>query len=220
MRSALLMLMVSAGPALAQKKPPNKPVAGEVYHCNADAPKWMTADGEFRHPDEAKWPSFVYGKPSRAGTFTFQPEQPKIDLAVTCAHMAQAKGDPSFRVLGELVRPNMPVAVTIAVSQAGPFAKETRTRTENGKTKTDTIEFFPVELTIGVGGPTAVVAGKATVRYTNSSKREAGPDTAFLDFTGRVPGKELGLTAAGATGPLGVRLQLTMYTTPPTKAPK
>ena len=130
---SLHLLTLLLTPALQAAPAPIKPVAAEapeVYRVISSFPKYVTADIEFRDSSGTKWPNFFYGKPANdAGYISLAAPKPSASFELLCDKMAQANGDQSRRVLGELCPPGQspPVKLTITgmgTLQASANAKE------------------------------------------------------------------------------------------------
>src|SRR5262245_43912168 len=116
--AAALTLGVLAAPA-ADTKGRRLPEPAAVFRLRPDWPRHVTCDVEFRDPADVLWPTFFYGKPAAAGTFTFDPVEPQAAFRVTCNHRAQKHGDQSRRVLGELLGGDPGPVVTFEVKALG-----------------------------------------------------------------------------------------------------
>ena len=99
--AAALALVAVAAPAADTKGRP-LPEPGAVFRLRPDWPRYATCEVEFRDPADVLWPNFFYGRPAAAGSFTFDPAEPKAAFRVTCDHRAQRHGDQGRRVLGEI----------------------------------------------------------------------------------------------------------------------
>lgn len=101
---------------------PAAPAAPTYFRVISSFPKYVTADVEFRDPSGVKWPNFFYGKPATdAGYITLAPPKPAAAFTLVCDKMAQANGDQSRRVLGELCPPGQPPPVTLTITGMGPL---------------------------------------------------------------------------------------------------
>ncbi|MBA4068177.1 MAG: hypothetical protein C0501_31650 [Isosphaera sp.] len=181
MTRAAVALLLLAGPAAAQKPARKPPPDGTVFRLAPDAPKHVTADVEFRDPDEKRWPNFFYGKPADKGTFTFDAKRPAGSFTLKCDKMAQKQGDQARRVLGEVAPEGAVPAVTFTLTKCGEVAAAK--------------DAFPVEGTLAVGGKTAAVAGTGTWKF-NYAKDAEVPESVQLTLRFAVKGTDLGLSSA------------------------
>ncbi len=182
----LLTLLTVGAPAFAQKPVRKPPADGTEFKLAPDAPKYVTADIEFRDPTGAKWPNFFYGKPAAAGTFTFHSKTPSAAFTLTCDKMAQKLGDQSRRVLGDITPEDKPPAVAFALTKCGEV-KPIANPEKNGPK-----EQFASEGTLTVGGKPAKVAGSGTWKF-NYGKDGEFPESIQLSLRFDAKGTDLGL---------------------------
>lgn len=207
-----LLLVVMPAVAVAQKKGKQPPEPGTVFHVSDRQPGWATCDVEFRDPEERLWPNFFYGRPAGAGTFTFDPRKPTASLTLRCEQLAQKNGDQSRRVLGELLRDGRTPVVTLTVRAMGALVTERRATLVNGKKKTTTVEFAPVEAVLAVDGRQVPVRAVATFRWSYARNAER-PEAVYLDLLFTVNPADLGLSKP--SGALPCRAGVTAYVTLP-----
>jgi hypothetical protein len=191
------------------KKPKKVPATGKVYVLRPEAPKWMTADVEFRGPTDDLWPNFFYGRPATVGTFTYGLKVPKASFVLFCDRRAQRNGDQSQRVLGELLEDNDSLTVKLTVRSLAKVRTEDEETTDSeGRTVRRPYEFAPFKGTLEVGDRQVDVNGK--LRYRFSEEAEGAQETVFLDLRFKVKAGDLGLSRisgnlecrAGAMGTL------------------
>ncbi len=211
--------IVSGMPALAWAQKPKKqpPPAGAVFHLSPQFPKYATCDIEFRHPEEKKWPNFLYGKPAQAGTFTYDLQAPSVSLVLQFDHLVQKNGEQDRRVLGELIQPGQSLPMTLRLTKAEPFQKVKIERLEKGKLVTKEEERLPVEGELTVQGKKIPLRGLMQVKYIYGKNSDT-PETVALELTATIEGKLLGLSDPLASGPLLVRAGCMAYLKPPSGA--
>lgn len=199
--------------SLAEEKGKDLPPAGTTFYLSAAYPKYVTADIEFRDPSGAKWPVFVYGKPADGGTFVYDPARPKASFSLVSDQMCQNRGDQGRRILGETVSDEKPPVITFTVKRIGPVRSETIEETDSkGRKRTRQEEFCDADAELLIGRHATAVKARLTFRLPGVHQKE----TAYLTATFQTTGRDLGLKAEGATGPIDVRASVSAY---PTKEP-
>lgn len=129
---ALTMLMPVALFAAPAPPAPPTPAAPAFYRVISSFPKYVTTDVEFRDPSGVKWPNFFYGKPATdTGYINLDPAKPAAAFSVLCDKMAQANGDQSRRVLGDLCPAGQAPQVTLAITGMGPLQAATNAKEKN-----------------------------------------------------------------------------------------
>ncbi len=183
---AAAVLALAPAAAVAQKVAKKPPADGAAFKLSPAAPKYVTADVEFRDPTDAKWPNFFYGKPAADGTFTYSAKQPGGTFTLLCDKMAQKTGDQSRRVLGGIAPEGTVPAVTFTLTGCGPVAANPAAAKNAPK------EQFPVKGTLVVGGKSVSVAGTGTWRWSYGKDGEF-PESVQLAFAFPVKGQDLGV---------------------------
>ena len=185
---ALLSALVCATALTAADKdsPPFTP--GQVFQFSPTTPKYVTSTCEFRDPADVRWPTIFSGRASE-GSFTADAQAPKAAFTLVCGTLAQAGGDRSRRVLGEL--PDGQLTVTLRLLSLGePVASADK--------KKGQVHAAKAELT--ANGKTVPLSGTAELRYD-------GKPANLVQLTMRfsLSGKDLGL--ATMPGPIALEVR-------------
>jgi hypothetical protein len=198
--ACLVALLASAG--LCADKKAQLPQAGQEFVFSPEAPEYMTCNIDFRDPTDKLWPNFVGGRGT--GRLVYDVANPKGECTITFDRLNQKNGEQSRRVLGELIKPDQPFVVTLAVKSVGPFTEETITETDGkGKTKQRSALLSLLTGTLDVAGRKVPFETKAQVKVN--------PDNLYFELHWTLQGKDLGLKAEGATGPIEVFAGLTAF---------
>lgn len=165
--------------------------------------------------EQAKWPTFMSGRPEGEGSFTYVKEQPVGAFTVKLATYAQPNGDQSSRIAGEIVKDGKPLPVTFVLTKVEKQTTEqVKFKDKNGKEQTRTIEFYPIEATLTIGAGAAIpVKARLNASYPGPGE---GPDRTamYLTATWATTGKELGFTGKDCTGAINVRLSVQAFPGP------
>lgn len=185
--SILLLLLLAMAMAAADKDGPAF-TPGQVFQFSPTTPKYVTSTCEFRDPADAHWPSIFSGRASE-GAFTADAQAPQAAFTVVYSTLAQAGGDRSRRVLGELADDRL--TVTVRLLSLGEAVAGT-------EKKKGQIHAMKAELV--ANGKTVPVSGTAELHYE-------GKPAALVHLTLRfsLSGKDLGLSTK--PGPIAVEVR-------------
>lgn len=181
-----LTVCVTVLAAADNDAPPFAP--GQVFQFSPTTPKYVTSTCEFRDPADVRWPSILSGRASE-GSLTADAQTPKAALTVVCATLAQAGGDRSRRVLGEL--PDDRLTVTLRLLSLGEAVAG------DGKKKG---QAHVAQAELIANGKTVALTGAAELRYD-------GKPANLVQITMRfsLSGKDLGLSAM--PGPIALEVR-------------
>jgi hypothetical protein len=206
--AACLLLLLATEGLGADKKPP-LPEAGQEFVLAPEFPKHLTCNIDFRDPADKLWPNFVGGR--GIGRIVYDPAKPQGEFTVTFDRLNQKDGEQSRRVLGELIHADQPFIVVLAVQSVGAFKEETIEEPDGkGKTRSRTALLSTLSGTLDVAGRKTPFEAKAQVK-ANASKDSEKVESLFLELRWTIQGKDLGLKAEGATGPIEVFAGLAAY---------
>jgi hypothetical protein len=198
--TCLVALLVATG--LCAEKKVALPQAGQEFVFSPEAPKYMSCNIDFRDPTDKLWPNFVGGRGT--GRVVYEAASPKGECTITFDRLNQKNGEQSRRVLGELIKPDQPFVVTLVVKSIGPFAEETIAETDGkGKTKQRSGLLSLLAGTLDVAGHKVPFETKALVKVN--------ADSLYFELHWTLQGKDLGLKAEGATGPVEILAGLTAF---------
>jgi hypothetical protein len=179
----------------------------------ADAPKYVTADIEFRDPSGTKWPNFAYGKPEKAGSFVYDPQTPKVSFSLKLDKGMQLKGEQSNRVLGALISNEQFPPITYTVTGAESFKTITIEKEEKGKMVKKDIEVLPLKSSLTLAGKTVQLKSQATFEYKFDKGKDT-PSWLYINIKATGSGKDLGLPTAD---PIEISIHTTAYVELPAK---
>lgn len=204
----------------APKPGEEPPSDGFTAYFAPDNVKHITVDAEFRDAKGAFWPSFLSGKPL-SGQVVKQGDAAVGALAVECTTWCQPKGDQTRRVLGELIKGDVPPKLTFAISALGAVKTEAITETDkNGKAVEKVLTFQDATATLDIGGTTVAVKPKCTVRWKAGARDGTSVGVRITAYC-TIKGSDLGLKTLGSEE-IDVRISMTGTETqgPQPKAPK
>ena len=184
----------------AQKSPDE----GTVFHFVPTYPAWVTVDAEIRDQSARLWPDFMYGKPV-SGTLTATAGGFEGDFTVACTSTCQPDGEPTRRVLGDLLRdPQQPPSLVLRVGALGPVLTAEIKTVDKGKEGMRTVEYREGKGTLEIGGKKLAVTPRITIAYTTSKD---GPINGLrMNAYLTLPAGELGLTAVPADQLIDIRV--------------
>jgi hypothetical protein len=186
------------------KNAPALPTDGTSFHFHPDVPKYVTVDAEIRDRARKFWPSFLSGKPV-SGEFVFKAAHPEAKLTVACTTICQNRGDQSRRILGELVKNELPPKFEFTLESIGPKkTQEFSSADKKGNPQTRTVEYYESKGVLEIGAKKLDVSPRITLNYQGPKN---GPlETVKLNAWLTVSGKDLGLTAPGTEGEIDIRI--------------
>lgn len=204
----------------APKKDPaaqKSPDEGTVFHFVPTYPAWVTVDAEIRDQSARLWPGFMYGKPV-SGALTAKAGGFEGEFTVACTSTCQPDGEPTPRVLGELLRdPQQPPSLVLRVGALGPVLTAEIKTVDKGKEGVRTVEYREGKGTLEIGGKQLAVTPRITIAYTTSKD---GPINGLrMNAYVTLPAGELGLKAVPADQLIDIRVGMggTTRTQPPKK---
>jgi hypothetical protein len=189
------VLGVSAAWGQMPTNPPAVP-AGTVYHFVGMI--YLSGRIEFRDVSETLWPNYWYeGKFGDVrGQFVFDPQNPSLNVSLTCPKLAQGAAGHDLKILGETMADGQIPPTRFTVHRMGPWL------TASPADKIGACEQAPIEGELAVGDRRMAVKTNAIVRYTlprdrnEMSSMVAGnlmgmSVSVKVDFT--IKGRDLGL---------------------------
>jgi len=194
------------------------PDEGTVFHFSPQYPKWVTVDAEIRDQAGKLWPGFLYGKPVEGG-LTVTAGGFDGEITVACTSVCQPQGDPSRRLLGELLRdPQQPPSLVFRLGSLGPVMTEEIKTVENGKDKVRKVDYREGKATLEFAGKKLPVVPRVTSGFTTA--RDGPINGVRLNAYFTLKAGELGLSAVPANELIDVRVGMsgTTLTQPPPKS--
>ncbi len=178
---------------------------GATYVFGPTAPRWITADAEFRHADPARfWPNFFYGRPA-SGRVAWGPKGPTGAFTIACDQLVQPHGEQDRRILGELIEPGAKPAVTLTVKSLGPLREESiEQQNPRGKPGAMQISYCEADAVLDVAGRMVNVRPRVTFRPGKvvEGNTEVLTVSVWLTLTGR----QLAMTGRARDESFDVRL--------------
>jgi hypothetical protein len=197
--------------------PPAGPEDGTVFHFLPTYPKWVTVDAEIRDQSGRLWPGFMYGKPV-SGMLTATAGSLDGEFTVACTSTCQPDGEPTRRVLGELLRdPAKPPTMVLRVGALGPLQTAEIKTVDKGKDVVRTVEYREGQGTLEFAGKKLPVKPRITTAYNTS--KDSPISGIRMNAYVTLPAGELGLPAVPADQLIDIRVGMTgtTRTEPPPK---
>jgi hypothetical protein len=178
---------------------------GAVLEFSPSFPKWITADAEFRHPDPVNfWPNFFYGRPV-SGSITWGEGKPTGSFVIKCDSLVQPRGEHDRRILGEIIDPAAPPAVTLTVKSLGPLKDASFDRKDSrGNVETRKVTYCEGDALLDIGGRTVNIRPQITFRPGKVVEKAIDKVTVSTWFS--LKGSDLGMKGRAKDETFDVRI--------------
>lgn len=180
------------------------PEEGAVFHFSSKYPTWVTVGAEIRDQTGQLWPGFMSGKPVH-GSLKVAAANFEGVITVACTTTCQPDGEPSRRLLGELLRdPKQPPSLVFRLGSLGSAMTAEIKTVEKGKDSVRKVDYREGQSTLEFAGKKLPVAPRITAAYTTAKDGSVNGVRLNAYFT--LKAGELGLSAVPADDLIDIRI--------------